>query len=269
MQMRFENGKQKTLTLSYDDSCFDNERLYKTLNKYGIKATFNINSVNFDPERNDNGTEFIEMMKGALETGHEIAVHGYSHPWTATLKDVEIIKEIIDDRKTIEKHFGIIARGMAYPFGCFNERTINVLKSCGIVYSRTTVNTHGFHIPDNWMELPATCHHDDSELMTLAERFVNENPRWGNCLMFYLWGHAYEFERNNNWETIEKFAEYIGNRDDIYYATNIQIYDYIEAYNRLQTSADMSIVYNPSAIPVWFEHNQKVYCISAGETLNI
>ena len=45
----------------------------------------------------------------------------------------------------------------------------------------------------------------------------------------------------------------MGGKEDIWYATNIEIYDYIEAYNRLQWSADMTMVHNPSAISVWIK----------------
>ena len=38
------NGKYKALTFSFDDGNFDDIRLIKIMNKYGIKGTFNINS---------------------------------------------------------------------------------------------------------------------------------------------------------------------------------------------------------------------------------
>lgn len=56
--------------------------------------------------------------------------------------------------------------------------------------------------------------------------------------MFYLRGHGYEFDNDNNWEVIERFAQYAGGRDGIWYATNIEIYDYVKAYKSLQTSYD-------------------------------
>ena len=42
-----------------------------------------------------------------------------------------------------------------------------------------------------------------------------------------------EFEQDNNWECIEKFAEYTGGTNDIWYAANIEIYDYIVAYRKM------------------------------------
>ncbi len=273
MQMRLKDGKQKVLTFSYDDGNTQDIRLIEIFNKYGLKGTFNVNTglfLNDASERNGEGKlTWEEAEKLYKNSGHEVAVHTHTHPWIATLKSTETIKEITKDRENIEKHFGTIARGMAYPFGCYTEETLEVLKLCGIVYSRTTVATHGFHFPEKWLELPATCHHNDPQLMTLAEKFVNEKAHWNICDMFYVWGHSYEFDRNNNWDVIEKFAEYVSGKDDIWYATNIEIYDYTDAYNRLQVSIDGKTVYNPSAMTLWFYENGKTYEIKAGETVII
>lgn len=85
--------------------------------------------------------------------------------------------------------------------------------------------------------------------------------------MFYLWGHSYEFDNDDNWDIIEKFAAYVGGRNDVWYATNIEIYDYVKAYEALRVSVDGSIVQNPTATDVWFRHNKKTHCIHGGETL--
>jgi hypothetical protein len=118
------------------------------------------------------------------------------------------------------------------------------------------------------MRLTATCHHNSPELKSLSKKFVEEKVTRAPYL-FYLWGHSYEFESNNNWEVIEDFARYTGNRDDIWYATNIEIYDYIEAYSRLVFSADGRRIKNPSCIKVCFEHNGKLIEIEAGTMVEI
>ena len=69
--------------------------------------------------------------------------------------------------------------------------------------------------------------------------------------MMYVWGHSFEFDNNDNWEVIEEFCEMIGGQDDIWYATNIEIVDYLETFDRLQFAADLSFVYNPSAASCW------------------
>lgn len=87
--------------------------------------------------------------------------------------------------------------------------------------------------------------------------------------MFYLWGHAYEFEANDNWNIIEEFAEYLGGRDDIWYATNGGIFKYIKAFKSLETAADGRTVYNPTLYTLFFESDGKEFEIKPGETVKI
>ena len=69
--------------------------------------------------------------------------------------------------------------------------------------------------------------------------------------LFYLWGHAYEFDRDNNWNVIEEALKYIdANREGIWFASNSQILDYLQAYDMLEYSVDGSMIYNPSVLDV-------------------
>ena len=111
-------------------------------------------------------------------------------------------------------------------------------------YCRTVISSNRFDIPRDWLRLQATCHHNDPKLNELANRFISAT-RVGEPLLFYLWGHSYEFEADNNWELIEDLLAKIGGRDDTYYATNIEIYDYVHAFRELIFSADGKRVYNP------------------------
>jgi len=273
VQMCLKDGKRKVLTFSYDDGNTQDIRLIEILNRYGLKGTFNVNTglfLNDASQRDGEGKlTWNEAEELFNNSGHEVAVHTLTHPWIASLKSHEAIKEITEDRKNIEKHFCSLGKGMAYPYGCYSDETLEVLKLCGIVYSRTTKSTHSFIFPENWLELHPTCHHNDAGLMALADKFINDDPRWGICNMFYVWGHSYEFDRNDNWDLIEKFAEKISGKEDIWYATNIEIYDYVKAYERLEASADNTIVCNPSAVPVWFFENGNTYKIEPGEKLII
>ena len=255
--MRFPGGLGKALTLSYDDGVEQDIRLMEILDKHGIKATFNVNTGICPPENH-------VYPKGAVSrriplskfkevygnTPHEIAVHTYSHPHLEALPPVAAMNEVLKNREELENIFGRSIRGMAYPYGTYNDTVVEILKNANILYSRTVEATKKFDIPSDWLRLPATCHHCAKELMDLAEKFVSMQVT-GAPQMFYLWGHTYEFERDNNWHVIENFAEYIGGKDDIWYATNIEIFEYIEAYNRLCWSTDLSMVYNPSATSVW------------------
>jgi hypothetical protein len=105
--------------------------------------------------------------------------------------------------------------------------------------------------------------------MELADKFVDNQPPKHKAWLFYLWGHSYEFESDNNWNVIEKFCEKVSGKDDIWYASNIEIYDYIDAYHRLRFSLRGNTVHNPTATTVWFEKDGKIYKILPGETLTV
>lgn len=273
--MLFPEGKAKALTLSYDDGVEQDKKLIELLNQYGVKATFNLNSGCYAAE----GTKYPEgqihrrmsyneVTKTYKNSGHEVAVHGLTHPWLEQMPEGMAAYEVVQDRKNLEEQFGVIVRGMAYPFGTYSDSVVNALKSAGIVYSRTVHSTHQFSLPTDWLRMPATCHHDDPELMTLAKKFVEENPIW-NPYLFYLWGHSYEFEANNNWNVIEEFLAYMGQRDNVWYATNIEVHDYIEAYRSLQFACDLSRVKNPTCQKVWFKAGINIYVVEPGETIQL
>lgn len=67
----------------------------------------------------------------------------------------------------------------------------------------------------------------------------------------YVWGHSYEFDADDNWNRIEEFCRIVGGREDIWYATNIEIIDYMQVLHNLKFSADSTAVYNPSAHSAW------------------
>jgi len=273
--MRFPGGKAKALTLSYDDGVAQDIQLIDIMNKHGLKGTFNLNSGLYP----DEGVVYPQghvhrrlTAKQAKETylnsGQEVAIHALTHPYLEQLPTNIVVNEIIKDRENLEAQFGTIVRGMAYPFGTFSDAVVEVLKACGIAYARTVISTNDFRIPKDWLRLTATCHHNSPELNNLAKKFVEDKVTRAPYL-FYLWGHSYEFEIKNNWHVIEDFAEYVGNRDDIWYATNIEIYDYIDAYNRLIFSVNGKYVNNPSARTIWFEYKGKIIEIAAGDMIEI
>ena len=99
------------------------------------------------------------------------------------------------------------------------------------------------------MSWKATCHHDHN-LLKLGEEFVNLQKKQ-YMYMMYVWGHSYEFTKNNNWEVMEDFCKLVGGRDDIWYATNIEIVDYMDVVKAAQFAVDGSFVYNPCVQSLW------------------
>lgn len=270
--MLYPEGKQKALTLSYDDGVRQDERLVDILNRYGIKGTFNLCSGLLKGSGAANGPARIMSREDAVQlfkdSGHEVALHSLTHPWLDRLPSPMVYTEILEDRKNLETMFDSVIQGMAYPQGTYSNTVVEAARQCGIVYARTTVSTENFKLPADWLLLHPTCHHNNPCLFELAERFTCEQPAFEPWL-FYLWGHSYEFDNDNNWGRIEQFCEAISGKSDIWYATNIEIYNYVQAWNRLVFTTAVNKVYNPSATAVWFMFNYNMICVEPGQMVSI
>ncbi len=252
----FPEGKAKALTMSYDDGKIQDERLVGIFNKYGIKGTFNLNYGLM--EREQEPPRIPRSRVAELYQGHEVATHTMTHPTIERCPLTEVAEEILEDRKGLEELTGQLVRGHAYPNGSYSEEIKQLFKQLGIAYGRVVPSVPGFELPADPLEWYPTCHHNDPELMQKAEFFANFQKKQYLKLM-YVWGHSYEFDNNDNWEVIEKFCEYMGGREDIWYATNIEIIDYMDAAKRLKFSANHEKVWNPSARSVWLQVNDDRY----------
>ena len=197
----------------------------------------------------------------------EIAAHAYTHASLVGLPANIAAEEVLRDRKELEDIFGTVIRGFAYPYGAFDDQSVEILRSCGICYARTVQSTRDFRLPKDWLRLQATCHHNDPELMNLADKFVKAR-NWWDPMLFYLWGHSYEFEANDNWDVIERFAQAVSGKEDIWYAANIEIYDYCRAFSQLVFNTAMTLCVNPTARDLWFAYGEKEVHVPAGSTVS-
>ena len=272
--MLFPNFKMKALTFSYDDNVVEDKRLIQIFRENGLKGTFNINSSRWNKVPATQGRlTFEEAKELYIDSGMELAAHGWEHlsltECCAELKN----REIFLDRDHIEKEFGGIVKGLAYPNGVLDDASVEALKICGIEYARTVTSTEKFDVPQDFLRWNPTCHHNNPKLFELAKAFVEKVKSTNYCvnkpMLFYVWGHSYEFRTKDNWPHIEEFAAYMGGRDDIWYATNGEIYDYVTAYRRLKFSASYERVYNPSAVDVYFSWLGKEVVVRAGETVDL
>ena len=80
-------------------------------------------------------------------------------------------------------------------------------------------------------------------------------------------GHSFELKTAEDWENMENILKKISGHKSVWYATNIEIYDYIQAYNQLLFSMDGKMVKNPTAYDIWFCENGTEYMVRSGETL--
>ncbi len=241
----FPGGRAKALTMSYDDGKLADERLLEIFNRYGIRGTFNLNYGLMDMEIRLKPEQIPRLYQG-----HEIATHTMTHPTVARCPLVQAAREILEDREGLERLTGGLVRGHAYPNGSYNEDIKDLFRKLGIAYGRVVEETEAFELPTDPMEWHPTCHHNNPRLLEMAEWFADFSKKQYLKLM-YVWGHSYEFDRDGSWDRIEEFCRIVGGREDIWYATNIEIIDYLQVLQNLKFSADASAVYNPSAHSAW------------------
>ena len=221
------DGKKKAVTFSYDDGVTQDRRLVEMMNAYGVKGTFNLNSgiqSYANVWQHQKGLLIHRMNAEGLKElyqGHEIAVHCLTHADLPKFDEETIRNEIMEDKKNLEERFGQPVVGMAYPFGTYNDTVVDIVRSCGIRYSRTVDRTGTFELPKEPLTLNPTCHHNDADVMELIDRFLasdSDEPQ-----LFYLWGHSYEFDVEQNWDLMEEILKKLSGHEEIYYGTNSEV----------------------------------------------
>ena len=213
MFINMKKPYKKAVTFSYDDGVVFDEKLIDIFNKYGIKATFNITDINKNEDIPTWTTEkglpirgfnFMNEKNVRIYDGHEIAGHTRHHYWLNKIDDKTLEEEILGNKEDLERVFGEKINGIAYPFNTYDDRAVNILRENGFLYAREGSETHSFDLQEDLLRFRPT-EYDDLKI-------------------FYIWGHSYEFEDDNNWDRIEKLCRLIGGKDDILYGTNSQVF---------------------------------------------
>jgi len=266
---RFPGFVTRACTLSYDDGMIYDKHLIEIMRKHGVKGTFNLNSRNLlsTDEKLLKSEDWLNLRGDDIE----IALHGYRHLVLEKYPSSLGLRDIIANREHLENTFGRVIRGLAYANGSYNDEVLEMLRMSDVAYARTTKATEDFEIPTEWLTLHPTCHHNHPKLFELVDKFLQDpvpNNFWTRKpRLFYLWGHSYEFPRDDNWEVIERFCEIMGKNDTVWKATNIEIYNYVRAFYSLKFSADGSYAENLSAIDLYLRYNDRDIIVKSGETV--
>ena len=154
--MRFPGGMEKAITFSYDDGVVADKKLIAILDKYGLKGTFNLNSKLFNVPEWHGRMDEEQTINTFKNSGHEVALHGARHIFLGKVPLPLAVKEVADNRAYLEEKFGCIVNGMAYAYSGVDDETVQALKALGVQYARTTVSTHSFAIPSDWLHLNST-----------------------------------------------------------------------------------------------------------------
>ncbi|MBR0303123.1 MAG: polysaccharide deacetylase family protein [Clostridia bacterium] len=263
----WKNGCTRAAAFTFDDGRAEDRRLVETFNRYGLKGTFHLNcpgflaSCGYRDEPLVDPSEYKKLYKG-----HEVSCHLEHHPFAKWTPSAALLEEVTANKKFLESLCGYPVRGMSYPFASFDDRVIDVCRAAGMEYSRTAGDTFAFFVPEDFMRWDPTCNWSQAE--GLLEKFFAP-MNYDFMRLFYIWGHSYELSSEEKWEAMESLCRGLAGRDDVWYATSIEIVDYINAVNSLRFSTDCTMVYNPSCVDVWLEADREVFIAKSGEVTSL
>ena len=226
------NGRKKALTFSFDDGVTQDIRLVEILNKYGLKATFNLNSqllgLEGAVERNGRLVRHDKIAPDKIKEiykGHEIAVHTLTHPFLPSCTDEEIIRQVEMDRENLSRLCGYEVVSMAYPCGGENnnEHVAEIIrKNTGVKLARTITSSYSFGAQENLLRFNPTVYYVEERLDEIVDKFLAlDNDEMS---LLYIWGHSYEMDAEYiTWEKFEEVCKRLANHDDIFYGTNKEV----------------------------------------------
>lgn len=253
----FPGGVENAVTFSYDDGQVSGDvRLMELFKKYDLKGTFHLNNWLVPAST-------PQQIRQRYD-GFEISAHGKEHHSLTILPPASVMEEMLENRKLLESitHYPVV--GMSYANARFSTELMDLLRHLGFVYARTTRNTHDFNLPEDFMAWHPTCHHRTG--LEDAQRFVNAiGGYFAAPRLLYIWGHSHELKTEEDWAKMEQICAMVAHNENVWYATNMEIYNYVTAQRSLIIAADQSFVYNPSRIDVWIKKDRQPHCIPAGE----
>ena len=206
------NLNMKYFVFAIDDGTIFDKKVVSIFNKYGISATFNLNSGLQDFVWYQDWLEVRRLRldeNKAIYEGHEVASHSLTHPWLTSLSDEGVYYEVGEDIKNLSNIFNKEITSFSYPFDGFDERTINIIKSLGITHIILPAIDDSFKYPVDTYHIKVTSWNIDDAL-NKVDRFIKDD----NAEIFIYLSHSYDYEYANSYDKLEELCKIVtGNKD--------------------------------------------------------
>ena len=203
----------KYFLLSFDDGTVWDRRFVELLNKYGMKATFNLNSglENFVWYYDNRYPITRQILANTLQQyrGHEVASHSLHHHWLNSLTPPQLAREVGEDAAALKELFDLNEIGFGVPFTACGEREIKIIRKF-VRYIRLSEMSEAFALPEDPYHIPIHGLYNDADIREKIARFADCGLE---DAVFVMAGHSYEFEVLNHWEYIEDLLQYIRSFD--------------------------------------------------------
>jgi len=146
--------KKGTITITFDDGFVSNlVEAVPVMKKVGVQA---INYLVADRLGQTSDWEAREggeadplmdesQVREWLAAGHQIGAHTCTHPRLSQLSEAQAKEEISASRKKLEDRFGVLIEHFAYPYGDYNQTTVQLVRETGF---KTACTMHrGINLP--------------------------------------------------------------------------------------------------------------------------
>ncbi len=140
----------KPVVITFDDGFQDQLKGFALLEKYKMKATYYIilggersnYCIGLSRTNLNCGDSYLNWteLKNLHDSGLiEIGAHTLNHADLPNLSESEQWQEIIESKKRLEEIYNITVSSFAYPYGRYNQSTVELVKKAGFL---TAVTTH-------------------------------------------------------------------------------------------------------------------------------
>ncbi len=229
------------VTTSWDDGGAFDLKIAEMLREREMAGTFYW-TVDFEPRPLPNASDREEIV----DLGMEVGSHTMTHPDLTALDDEALRWELAESKTRLADLTGSEVTSFCYPSGYFNRRVANAVAAAGYRLGRTTVGfrkdlgSDPFHVPVSIQIFPhgrrvhlshgvkqgnviglmrwLTSHRAGTDLRGLVSRALTDIT--GNGGVLHLWGHGWELEENDLWDSLEGILDAVAGHSDVDYVTN-------------------------------------------------
>lgn len=154
----------KPVVITFDDGFSDQEKAFDLLRKYNMKATFYLilggtesnYCIGITRTNLNCGDNYFNwsQIKSLIDSGLiEIGAHTLNHPDLPSLSLERQEIEISESKKQLESIYNITITSLAYPYGRYNQQTIDLAAKAGYLTAVTT-EAGSFQSSGNRLRMP-------------------------------------------------------------------------------------------------------------------
>lgn len=222
-------------TCSTDDGHPSDMKMAELLSRHGLSGTF------FIPIKNREGLPVLSDAK-IREIGRqfEIGSHTYDHCFLNTVNSKQARFQVEEGKRKLEDVIGKPVTGFCYPGGKYQREHIELVKTAGFQYARTTMNLC-FSSGRSQFEMPTTCQFYPHDRSVYCRNFIKSGywpqrydglalalseANWLKRIyalfdhacehgaVFHLWSHSHDIDKLGAWEELDRFFSYVSSRTD-------------------------------------------------------